>query len=47
MNAALQPLLSAWRARDAREQRLVLLAAWVLGLYLLWSLALQLSLIHI
>lgn len=41
MNAALQPLLSAWRARDAREQRLVLLAAWVLGLYLLWSLALQ------
>lgn len=41
MNAALQPLRAAWRARDARERRLVLLAAWVLGLYLLWALALQ------
>ena len=41
MNARLQTLRAAWRGRDAREQRLVLLAAWVLGLYLLWALALQ------
>lgn len=47
MKAALQPLQplqllrAAWRARDARERRLVLLAAWILGLYLLWALALQ------
>ncbi len=39
--AGLQPLRAAWRARDARERRLLLLAAWVLGLYLLWALALQ------
>lgn len=38
---ALQPLRAAWAARDARERRLVLLAAWVLGLFLLWSVALQ------
>lgn len=36
-----QPLQAAWAARDARERRLVLAAAWVLGLYLLWALALQ------
>lgn len=37
----LQPLRSAWSAREPRERRLVLLAAWVLGGYLLWALALQ------
>lgn len=36
-----QALRSAWAARDARERRLLLLAAAVLGLFLLWSLALQ------
>lgn len=38
---ALQPLQTAWAARAPRERRLVQLAAWVLGLFLLWSLALQ------
>ncbi len=37
----LQPLRTAWAARDARERRLLLLAAGVLGGYLLWALALQ------
>ena len=41
LTRAWQPLRAAWAARDARERRLVLLAAWVLGLFLLWSLALQ------
>lgn len=41
LERAWQPLRAAWAARDARERRLVLLAAWVLGLFLLWSLALQ------
>jgi len=41
LSAGLQPLRAAWRARDARERRLLLLAAGVLGLYLLWALALQ------
>lgn len=36
-----QALAAAWRARDARERSLLQLAAWVLGLYLLWALALQ------
>lgn len=39
--AGLQPLRAAWRARDARERRLLLLAAGVVGLYLLWVVALQ------
>lgn len=37
----LQTLRSAWASREPRERRLVLLAAAVLGGYLLWSLALQ------
>jgi general secretion pathway protein M len=37
----LQLLRAAWAARDARERRLVLAAAWMLGLFLLWALALQ------
>lgn len=37
----LQPLRAAWAARDARERRLLLLAAGVLAGYLLWALALQ------
>lgn len=37
----LQPLRSAWAARDARERRLLLLAAWVLAAYLVFALALQ------
>lgn len=37
----LQSLAVAWRRRDARERRLLLFAAWVLGLYLLWALGLQ------
>lgn len=41
MKQHLQMLRSAWAARDARERRLVLAAAWVLGLFLLWALALQ------
>lgn len=41
LRARWQPLLGAWRARDARERRLLLLAAWVLGLALLWALAVQ------
>lgn len=38
---ALQPLQAAWAARDERERLLVRLAAWVLGLFLLWTLAVQ------
>jgi general secretion pathway protein M len=41
MNARLQALRAAWRAREPRERRLVLLAGSVLGLYLLWALAVQ------
>lgn len=41
LTRAWQPLRAAWAARDARERRLVLLAAWVLGLFLLWTVALQ------
>lgn len=41
LSTGLQSLRAAWRAREPRERRLVLLAAWVLGLYLLWALALQ------
>ncbi len=37
----LQPLRTAWAAVDTRERRLVLLALWVLGLFVLWSVALQ------
>lgn len=37
----LQALRAAWAQRDARERRLVVLAAWVLGLFVLWSLAVQ------
>lgn len=40
-SAPLQVLRSAWRARAPRERRLMLFAAWVLGLYLLWALAVQ------
>lgn len=36
-----QALRSAWAARDVRERRLLLLAAVVLALFLLWSLVLQ------
>lgn len=36
-----QGLAAAWRRRDARERRLLLLGAGVLALYLLWALALQ------
>lgn len=38
---AWQPLRAAWATRDARERRLLMLAAWVLGLFLLWTVALQ------
>ncbi|MFT3819468.1 MAG: type II secretion system protein GspM [Rubrivivax sp.] len=38
---ARQTLQAAWTARDARERRLLLLAAWVVGLFLLWTLALR------
>ncbi len=38
---ARQALRAAWAARDARERRLLLLAAAVVGLFLLWTLALQ------
>jgi general secretion pathway protein M len=38
---ALQPLQAAWAARDERERLLVKAAAWVLGLFLLWTLAIQ------
>ncbi|MCA0243102.1 MAG: type II secretion system protein M [Proteobacteria bacterium] len=38
---ARQALRAAWAARDARERRLLLLAAWTVGLFLLWTLALQ------
>ncbi len=38
---AVQPLQAAWSARDARERRLLQAAAWVLGLFLLWTIALQ------
>lgn len=36
-----EPLRQAWVARAPRERRAIRLAAWVLGLALLWSLALQ------
>lgn len=38
---ALQPLQAAWAARQPRERQMLLLAAAVLGLYLLWAVALQ------
>ncbi len=41
LRKALQPLQAAWAARDVRERRLVLGALWVLGLFLLWTVALQ------
>ncbi len=41
LRAQWQAMAAGWRARDARERSLVLLATWVLGLYLLWALALQ------
>ncbi|MDE2368366.1 MAG: type II secretion system protein M [Burkholderiales bacterium] len=41
MNAALAPLRAWWRALAARERRLVGFAIAALGLFLIWSLALQ------
>ncbi len=41
LQQGLRQLRSAWAARDARERRLLLLAGWVLGLFVLWSVALQ------
>ena len=41
LRARLAPLQAAWAQRDARERQLVLVAAWVLGLFLLWTMALQ------
>ena len=38
---ALQPAQAAWARLGGRERRLVLAMAWVLGLFLLWSLAVQ------
>lgn len=37
----LAPLQAAWAQRQPRERQLVRLAAWVLGLFLLWTVALQ------
>lgn len=41
LDQALQPLREAWAARQPRERVAVAVAAGVLGLYLLWALALQ------
>ena len=41
LRTALQPLQATWAGLAQRERRLVRLAAWVLGLFLLWSVALQ------
>lgn len=38
---ALQTLQATWLAREPRERRLVLLAAWLVGLFLLWTVALH------
>jgi general secretion pathway protein M len=38
---AWQPMRVYWQALESRERGLVRLAAWVLGLFLLWSVALQ------
>lgn len=41
LQQALAALRTAWAAREPRERRLVAAAAWLVGLFLLWSLALQ------
>jgi general secretion pathway protein M len=41
LRTRLAPLQAAWAQRDARERRLVKLAAWVLGAFVLWAVALQ------
>lgn len=41
LRGRLAPLQAAWAERAPRERLAVQLAAWVLGLFLLWSLALQ------
>jgi general secretion pathway protein M len=41
LRARLAALQAGWAQREARERQWVLVAAWVLGLFLLWTLALQ------
>ena len=41
VSAALAPLREWWRALPARERRLLVLAGAVLGLYLVWAVAVQ------
>jgi general secretion pathway protein M len=41
MQAALAPLRSAWQGLSPRDRRAALLAATVLGLFLVWTLAVQ------
>jgi general secretion pathway protein M len=41
LSAAFKPLRDGWQALPPRERRLVWLAASVLGLYLVWALAVQ------
>ena len=41
LQAALAPLRSAWQRLSARDRRAALLAGAVLGLFLIWSLAVQ------
>jgi general secretion pathway protein M len=41
LRQALAPAAAAWTRLESRERRLVQLAAWVLGLFLLWTVALQ------
>jgi general secretion pathway protein M len=41
LRAALAPLRSAWQGLSARDRRAALLAATVLGLFLVWTLAVQ------
>ena len=38
---ALQPALARWSRLDGRERRLVLAMAWVLGVFVLWTVAVQ------
>jgi general secretion pathway protein M len=38
---ALQPALASWSRLEGRERRLVLAMVWVLGLFVLWSVAVQ------
>lgn len=41
LSQRLAPLRAVWARLEVRERRLVTVAAWVLGLFLLWTVALQ------